>query len=112
MSTTLRFEGYSDDTFGEYAHTNDDYDNCGSGKPITWRVEAPNGDGLLVHGQYCPGDATGWLVGVAPMDPDDDKPIPDWPIRITRGERAYSVALHIEAPDGTAIRCLQRGDDE
>jgi hypothetical protein len=27
---TLRFEGYSDDTFGEVLHTKDDYDNCGS----------------------------------------------------------------------------------
>ena len=30
----LRFEGYSDDTFGEYGVTNDDYDNSASGKPI------------------------------------------------------------------------------
>lgn len=28
----LRFYGYSDDTFGEYAATNYDVDNCGSGK--------------------------------------------------------------------------------
>ena len=31
---TLRFQGYSDDTFGEYGVTNQDVDNCGSCKPI------------------------------------------------------------------------------
>jgi hypothetical protein len=36
---TLRFEGYSDDTFGEYAHTNNDYDNCASGESIEFLVE-------------------------------------------------------------------------
>ena len=34
----LRFEGYSDDTFGEIAHTKDDYDNCASGAPIEYLV--------------------------------------------------------------------------
>lgn len=29
---TLRFEGYSDDTFGEVAYFEDDYDNCASGE--------------------------------------------------------------------------------
>ncbi len=40
----LRFEGYSDDTFGEYGLTGDDVDNCASLEPIQcivvlWIVE-------------------------------------------------------------------------
>lgn len=37
----LRFEGYSDDTFGEVAHFKDDYDNCASGKQIEYLVLGP-----------------------------------------------------------------------
>jgi hypothetical protein len=46
---TLRFEGYSDDTFGEYGHTNDDYDNCASSStatpPTSAASAAPAGPG-------------------------------------------------------------------
>lgn len=31
---TLKFEGYSDDTFGEYGVTNQDVDNCATMEPI------------------------------------------------------------------------------
>ena len=106
----LRFEGFSDDTFGEYAHTNDDYDNCASGKPIVWLVQAGS-EKLLVSGQYAPGSATGWLIGVAPHD-DDDNPLPQWPMRLERGDRPYSPALVIEAPEGVTLKCLQREDEK
>ena len=43
---TLKFMGYSDDTFGEYGVTNDDIDNCGSGDPIQCVIEA--GDTALI----------------------------------------------------------------
>ena len=105
---TLRFAGYSDDTFGEETPRGDDYDNCASGKPIEWVVESPRGEKLLVVGQYCPGHATGWLVGVAPFDEDHEKPLPNWSITMQRGERPYSPMLCIDVPDGTIIRCLQR----
>lgn len=36
---TLKFHGYSDDTFGEYGVTNQDCDNCASGMPIQCVVE-------------------------------------------------------------------------
>lgn len=109
-SVQLRFEGYSDDTFGEYQHTNDDYDNCASGKPIEWLVQAPNGDAMIVFGQYEPGSAGGWVIGVGTKG---DQGVPPWPMHLTSGERPYSPALHIAAPTGTTIRCLQReGSDE
>lgn len=113
MSTELRFEGYSDDTFGEYAHTKDDFDNCASGDPIEYLVTAPDGSALLVVGQYAAGNASGWIIGVAPHDPSgDDKPMPDWPMRFARGDRPYSPALLIEAPDGVNVKCLTRQDEE
>ena len=71
----LKFEGYSDDTFGEYAHTSDDFDNCASGSPIVYKVSA-NNESLLVVGQHCPDTATGWMIGIARADEDNDKPIP------------------------------------
>ena len=105
---TIIFEGSSDDTFGESTPRGDDYDNCASGEPIEWLLTSPGGVQLLVVGQHCPGAATGWLVGVARVDGNDDIPIPDWPIRIVPGGLPYTPRLIIDAPDGTIIRCLQR----
>lgn len=104
---TLQFEGYSDDTFGEYAVTREDHDNCASGDPMTFKVWSKSADdGLFVVGQYCPGPASGWLIGVARIDgADDDGPgLPDWPMRFTRStERSYTPALLIEAPDDVTV---------
>lgn len=111
---TLRFEGCSDDTFGEYAATNEDHDNCADGTPIRWLVEAGN-ERLLVIGQYSPDGAAGWQIGVAAVDdPDDDigdPQIPEWPMHFERSERPYSPALVIEAPDGVTLRCLEVTED-
>lgn len=106
---TLRFEGYNDDTFGEYAHTNDDYDNCGNRKKIHWLVEA-GAERLLVVGQYDQNPAAGWQIGVAAFDERsaDDPMIPEWPMRFERGSRPYTPALVIEAPEGVKLRCLER----
>jgi len=113
---TLIFGGSSDDTFGEITPRGDDYDNCASGKPIEWLIESVSeGESILVVGQYCPGAATGWLIGVARADEDDDKPIPDWPVRIVRNPDArmtYSPALEIDVPDDATLRCLQREQSE
>lgn len=108
MSTTYCFNGYSDDTFGEYGVTNDDYDNCASGKPIRWRLTDEQGNGLLVIGQYgCNG--ADWLIGVEPLD---DGPLPPWPIRIEQSDVPYSPALIIEAPDRCSLVCLERSKDD
>jgi hypothetical protein len=106
---TLRFEGYSDDTFGEYALTNEDFDNCASGKPVEILVEA-GGERMVVVGQYCPGQCGGWMIGVSHhRDTDaDEHHLPDWPMRIERAERTYTPALVIEAPDDVVLRRLTR----
>lgn len=109
---TLVFGGSSDDTFGEITPRGDDYDNCASGKPIEWAlVSESEGCGLLVVGQYAPGRADGWLVGVAPMG--DDECLPPWPMRLraanpaAHNEAPYSPVLEIDVPDDTTIQCLQ-----
>ena len=113
---TLRFEGYSDDTFGEVAHFNDDFDNCASGKPIEYLVTDPaTGFGIVVTGQHCPGNSGGWLIGIANHDPDhEDRDFPRWPMRIEAQDyrNGFRPSLVIEAPAGVTIRCLQRGDLE
>ena len=36
-------------------------------------------------------------------DFDEDKPLPDWPMRWSVHERGYSVQLEIDAPEGVVI---------
>ncbi|MGV2864419.1 hypothetical protein [Achromobacter sp. AGC39] len=112
----LRFEGYSDDTFGEVEHSKDDYDNCASGRPIEYLVEhKESGLGLIVTGQHCPGNCGSWLIGVANHDPQlDDHDFPRWPMRIEalNYRNGFQPSLVIEAPDGVTIRCLQKDADD
>lgn len=117
---TLRFEGYSDDTFGEVSHFKDDYDNCASGRPIEYLVLGPAIDGqeqlgIVVTGQHCPGNSGSWLIGVANYDPNcADSPLPKWPIRIEpqNYRNGFEPSLVIEAPDGVTIKCLQLHVDD
>ena len=107
---TLIFEGCSDDTFGEYGLTNDDYDCCASGALIVFQVT--HGDeGMNVVGQYggkdwpspCPGC---WFIGIQPME--EDEAIPKWPMHFEMSDRGYSPRLVIEAPEGVKLVCLNR----
>lgn len=111
MSKLLKCEGSSDDTFGVYgAGPDDDYDNCATGKPISFRVSAKSDDGaLIVVGQYAPGYCAGWLIGISSDEhPDyEDCPIPEWPMRFERSDADYSPRLIIEAPDDVIVRHLK-----
>lgn len=105
---TLMFEGSSDDTFGyavkDTPSEGDDHDNCANGTPIQWRIYSPSQDvAMLVVGHYCPGAATGWLIGVARIDEDDDKPLPSWVMGFARGRKPYSPRLLIEVPDDVTV---------
>ena len=107
----LKFEGHSDDTFGEYGWTSDDYDCCASGAMIVFRVTAGE-EGLHVCGQYSgkqwPREMPGcWVVGVQPLD--EDVPLPKWPMRFESGDSGYSPRLVIDAPEGVSVECLNRG---
>lgn len=97
----LRFEGYRDDTFGEYGLTGDDVDNCASMNPIQCVVDCGEFGRLMVIGQYsklsC--DNGCWMIGVSKVDEYDD--FPDWYMQFREGvEAKYSVALEIDLPPG------------
>lgn len=111
---TFTFQGNSDDTFGEYNVTSDDYDNCASGKPIEFLITAEGvPGGVLVTGQYALRDLASWEISIASYDPQgDDIPLPDWPITFQRSDRGYSPLLIIGAPDNAVLRCLTREANE
>jgi len=107
---TLVFEGYSDDTFGEYGVTNDDHDNCANGDPIVFAVHTganPTvGEGMFVWGLYSPDgapQATGgtWVIGIQQLN--EDQPLPDWPMRWKTAESRYSPRLEIDVPDHITV---------
>lgn len=97
------FEGYSDDTFGEYNVTNDDYDNCAADEPIDFSLTTPDGAGLLVRGRF--GIAGGWLIGVAVLD--EEKPV-SWPVTLNPAHDGYRNQCRIEAPDDAVLACVTR----
>jgi hypothetical protein len=111
---TLRFEGSSDDTFGEMT-TREDYDNCASGEPIIFKVFSKAADeGFYVVGQYCPGPLTGWMIGVGRHHEDDDAHMPAWPMRIEQSlgkhPTPYSPTLIIEAPDDVTVEHVEEDE--
>ena len=81
---TLIFNGQGNDLFGAIDSTGDDIESYVSekGEPLEF-VIAEGDEALIVFGQFAPGNASGWVVGVAPYDPDlTGKGLPNWPIRI------------------------------
>lgn len=97
---TLKFHGYSDDTFGEYGVTNQDCDNCASGKLIQCVVDCGERGRIMVVGQYSDVsmDSGCWLVGLTKVDEDDE--LPDWNFRYEKSDCGYSPALLMDLPDG------------
>ena len=101
MMRTLRFEGYGDDTFGEYGLTGDDVDNCASGTPIQCVVDCGEFGRLMVIGQYSKASCNNgtWMIGVSKVEEYDD--FPDWDMRLKESvETSYSVVLEIDLPYG------------
>lgn len=106
---TLKFQGYSDDTFGEYGVTNDDCDNCANGKPIHCLITADDG-AMFVTGLYSVNPIGGvWTIGISQLD--EDVKIPAWPIRFTTSDTGYSPVLEIDVPDGFSLKWFI-GDEE
>jgi len=105
----LRFEGYSDDTFGEYAIFNKEHDNCANGKPIIFKVFNEK-DSVLVFGQFCPGTAFGWMIGVSRgEDNDEETPMPNWSICYAEGKWPLSPALIMDVPPDCNIELVKQG---
>lgn len=99
---TLKFEGYSDDTFGEYSVTNQDVDNCATMEPIQCVIDCGVHGRLMVIGQYSKASCNNgcWMVGISKVDEYDV--FPEWPIEIMQsGESEYSTMVAITIPEGT-----------
>ena len=105
---TFQFEGASDDTFGEYNQTNEDYDNCASGKPIQFKLSTPDGEGVLVTGIYCLEgvwkNCSGWSIAVATLD--EDKPLNGWTFELKPDHEGYRNQLTVVAPDSAELELL------
>lgn len=99
---TLKFHGYSDDSFGEYGLTETDHDNCASGAAITFQVSAED-KSVYVTGQYSRCGSGCWSVSVEPADEDN---LPDWPMRIYF--EGYSTVIEIDVPDDTTVQYVER----
>jgi hypothetical protein len=99
---TLRFEGYSDDTFGEYACTRVDHDNCAKDEPIVFEVRSGD-ERAHVVGFYAPKGTSQpcWLIGLQMAD--EGVLIPAWPIRTVRGGRPYTFGLEMDVPDDATV---------
>jgi len=106
----VKFEGYSDDTFGAYWKGGDvDHDDYASGSIRVMRVRA-GGEEMFVTGIYAPGNlAATWAIGIAPIE--DYQVMPSWPMT-WRFER-YSAVLELELPEGFEITlvCPAGGQD-
>ena len=95
---TLKFNGYSDDIFGEYHISDVEVDNCASGKPIQCKISSSEGE-LIVVGQYNRNKNGCWDVGISQVD--EGVSIPCWPVRFS-GE-GYSAVLEIDVPDDAVL---------
>lgn len=98
----LKFQGYSDDTFGEYKETGIDFDNCASGSPIRFRLDSSEGS-MLVVGQYARLGTPCWVIGIGQVD--EDVLIPDWEMRFS--SEGYTTVLTMTVPDDTTLTCLE-----
>lgn len=92
---TLKFHGYSDDTFGEFGLTKQTVDNCANGKPIQCMVDCKDKGRVMVIGHYCWNGV--WVTGVTKVDERDDM-LPDWNYRYEEGTCAYSPSLLMDLP--------------
>ena len=117
MSRKLRFYGSGDDNFCYDVWKGNSWrgeDEIGS-DTAAWIIEDFGQQGLQVVGIYAgASDAAHeggvWSVGIAQLD--EDVPLPDWPIKFSVHERAYSVALEIEIPDSAKIRAAGADDGD
>ena len=99
----LKFEGYSDDTFGEYGVTGEDVDNCGNMEPIQCVVDAGTHGRLMVIGQYSKVSCNNgcWMIGISKVEEKDV--FPDWNVSLLQGEAEYSPLLEFELPDEAEV---------
>lgn len=105
MSKKYIFEGYSDDTFGEYGITDIDHDDGAERSTRAFVVSRPNGEGVLITGQY--NRAGVWHIGMSLLD--EHKPLnkDEWQICFEPNEEAaYRNRLVVNAPDDAEVKFI------
>lgn len=107
---TYIFEGYSDDTFGEYNETSIDYDNCGSGSPIRYKLEDGNENGVIIQGQYSPENLCGWMIGVGNIGKHKDS-LDGWEFSLNPFYEGYRNQLTVTCPEDVKLVNLQNDED-
>lgn len=109
---TLRFEGYSDDTFAETNMTREDLDNCASCEPVQCIVDAGTFGRVMVVGQFSRASAGNgcWMAGLSKVDEEDT--LPNWNFRITEGMSPYSIALEMDVPEDFQLTWFNNGKKE
>jgi len=104
------FEGWSDDTFGEYGITNEDYDNCANEEPIQFKLKMPDGSGLLITGCYgTKWIGQGWMIGVSTLSENISV---NWKISIDPCFEQYRNQLTIEAPDEAKLELIVEEEED
>lgn len=103
MSKKYIFEGYSDDTFGEYGITSIDHDDGGAGSIRGFIVSRPGGEGVLITGQY---NSKGmWHIGMSLLDEEQPLNKDEWQIYFEPNEEAaYRNRLVVNAPDDAGLQ--------
>lgn len=105
---TLIFAGNDNDSFGEFHHFNDGFDNNGSGEPIEWAVKTKRSGSIVVIGQYLPAPKDRWQISAFNINPE----VPlnaNWSIEIKPDQNnPKNPMLVINIHDEVSIICLQR----
>lgn len=105
-----KFEGYSDDTFGEYGITNIDYDDAAQGELIQFKLKNQEGHGLLITGSYFPmhdskgreyfsGD--GWTISATTLS--EDNPV-DWAVQLHPCFEGYRSQMTVTVPESDVVK--------
>lgn len=106
---TLKFQGYSDDTFSCIGLGVDvDHDDCAQGTLRAIEISSPSDDRkMVVVGQFAPPKSPGsWWIGVQ-CDDDDGYSVP-WPTRYAiQSSDIYSPTLIVDAPDDAIVRLIR-----
>ena len=75
------------------------------------KIAHPEDGGMLVFVDYAPQNIMAcWMIGIAQVD--EDKPIPEWPMRWGTHERGYSIQFEVDIPDGTVITKVRPMEEE
>lgn len=112
MKKKYIFKGQSDNIFGEYGITDIQYLERFTGRvrPLShFTLKRPNGEGLLITGQYTVGGT--WHIGVSVLNKKQPPNKDEWQFYFEPDEDVtYNNRLIVIAPEDTKLQIIT--DDE